>query len=163
MLRTFTKTATPERVESLGLKDQLKDILEEARMVMPGLQALFGFQLIAVFNGDFRKVLSHAEQVVHLAAIGFTAVAVGLVLAPAAVHRQAEPDRVSDRLVHLASRLLTWSMIPLVAAVCLDLYLVSRVILDDPRLAAAIGSLGVLLYFGLWFLLPQARRTSAPR
>jgi hypothetical protein len=163
MLRTFTKSGTPERVESLGLKDQLKDILEEARMVMPGLQALFGFQLIAVFNGDFRKVLNHAEQVAHLAAIGFTAVAVGLVLAPAAVHRQAEPDRVSDRLVHLASRLLTWSMIPLVAAVCLDLYLVSRVILDDPRFAAVIGSLGVLLYFGLWYLLPHARRTTASR
>ncbi|TLG71825.1 hypothetical protein [Methylocystis sp. B8] len=27
--------------------------IEEARMVLPGIQALFGFQLIAVFNNRF--------------------------------------------------------------------------------------------------------------
>jgi hypothetical protein len=30
-----------------------RDAIEEARMVLPGIQALFGFQLIAVFNERF--------------------------------------------------------------------------------------------------------------
>ena len=32
--------------------------IEEARMVVPGLQALFGFQLIAIFNRRFELRLS---------------------------------------------------------------------------------------------------------
>ena len=34
-----------ERVEKMA-----QEAIEEARMVLPGIQALFGFQLIAVFN-----------------------------------------------------------------------------------------------------------------
>ena len=33
-----------------SIKDALQQTLEEARMVLPGVQALFGFQLIAVFS-----------------------------------------------------------------------------------------------------------------
>ena len=34
--------------QKLELKDMLRNVLEEARMVLPGIQALFGFQLISV-------------------------------------------------------------------------------------------------------------------
>jgi hypothetical protein len=40
-------------VEKLSLEDALTHLLEECRMVLPGVQALFGFQLIAVFNRSF--------------------------------------------------------------------------------------------------------------
>lgn len=36
-------------------------------MVLPGIQALFGFQLIAVFNNGFSR-LDRAEQGLHYAA-----------------------------------------------------------------------------------------------
>ncbi|MDQ2943358.1 MAG: hypothetical protein M3R21_06785 [Candidatus Dormibacteraeota bacterium] len=41
-------------------------LLNEGRMVLPGIQALFGFQLIAVFNQTFSQRLSPAEQYLHL-------------------------------------------------------------------------------------------------
>ena len=38
--------------------------IEESRMVLPGIQALFGFQLIAGFNQRFQE-LPGAEQSLH--------------------------------------------------------------------------------------------------
>jgi len=43
---------SPER-EELPLSKAVSLMLDECRMVLPGLQALFGFQLIAVFNSGF--------------------------------------------------------------------------------------------------------------
>ncbi len=37
-------------VQRLSLEEEARHILEEARMVIPGIHALFGFQLVAVFN-----------------------------------------------------------------------------------------------------------------
>ena len=72
--------------EALPLSEAVTHLLEECRMVLPGMQALFGFQLIAVFNTTFRESLSSSEKYLHLAAIGLIAVAVALVMAPAALH-----------------------------------------------------------------------------
>src|SRR5213078_3805203 len=44
--------------EVLPLSEAVTHLLEECRMVLPGIQALFGFQLIAVFNSTFRESLS---------------------------------------------------------------------------------------------------------
>ena len=38
-----------------------QEAIEEARMVLPGIQALFGFQLMAIFNDKFRT-LSEFER-----------------------------------------------------------------------------------------------------
>ena len=58
---------SPERQE-LSLNDAATHVLEECRTVVPGMQALFGFQLIAVFSATFKE-LSSAERTLHLAAI----------------------------------------------------------------------------------------------
>ena len=43
--------------QSVALKDAVQFALDEARMILPGVQALFGFQLIAVFNQRFDDLL----------------------------------------------------------------------------------------------------------
>jgi hypothetical protein len=48
--------AAADEVEQESLKDEIANLIEEARMVLPGIQALFGFQLIAVFNDGFRDL-----------------------------------------------------------------------------------------------------------
>jgi len=63
-------------------------------MVLPGIQALFGFQLIAVFNQGFGEKLSHGAQLVHLLALVLAALAMALVMTPAALHRLSEPRSV---------------------------------------------------------------------
>jgi hypothetical protein len=142
-----------ERVH-LDLKDQHSRLLEEARVILPGQQALFGFQLIAVFNEAFQHRLTEIEQVIHLSAIGLSVIAIGLSMTPAAMHRQAEPHEVSQEMVTVAGRLLAFALLPLMGAIGLDFYLVSRLTLHDERLAAVIAIIGVALLAVLWYGLP---------
>jgi len=145
-----------DREQALSLPDAASHLLNEARMVLPGIQALFGFQLIAVFNPGFSQALSAGEQQLHLAATVLVAGAAAVVMTPAALHRQIEPRAVSDRFVLVSSRLLLWSMLPLALGIVTDLYLVARVVLRNSGQAAIIA-LGLLaLYAALWLGLPRA-------
>jgi len=144
--------------EELSLNDAASHLLEECRTVVPGMQALFGFQLIVVFNPAFRELLSSTERMLHLAAIVLVTIAIVLVMAPAALHRQTEPLAVSRQFITISSRLLMASMAPLTAGLCLDVYVVARVILDERGVAAIIAAalLGVFVVF--WLLLPRLAR-----
>src|SRR4026209_578344 len=101
---------TPEKREELPLSKAAEYLLDECRMVLPGIQALFGFQLIAVFNSAFDQKLNASEQKLHLLATGLIAVAVAIIMTPAALHRQTGPYAVTDTFVRMSSRLLLWSM-----------------------------------------------------
>ena len=71
--------------EDISLDDAAAHLLDECRRVLPGIQALFGFQLIALFNQGFGEKLSHAQQLLHLVAIILTTLAMALVMTPAAL------------------------------------------------------------------------------
>ena len=119
-----------------------------------GYRRLFGFQLIAVYNAGFRDKLTISEQHLHLLALGLIAVAVALIMTPAAFHRQAGARQISKTFVRLCARLLGWSMLPLALGISIDFFLAAQIILHDalvPWLAA--GVLSVLAFF--WFVLPR--------
>ena len=126
-------------------------------MVLPGIQALLGFQLIAVFNSGFSEKLSHGEQLLHLAAIVCMGLATILVMSPAALHRQREPRKISRRFLEISSRLLMASMAPLAIGTTLDVYLIARAI-AGPSVAAIVASGFALAFLAFWVLLPRAIR-----
>src|SRR6266511_756732 len=99
--------------EELPLSKAAEYLLEECRMVLPGIQALFGFQLVAVFNQAFSEKLTSGEQRLHLLAIALVAVAVAIIMTPAALHRGIGPMQVSATFVRASTRLLLGSMLPL--------------------------------------------------
>ena len=127
-------------------------------MVLPGVQALLGFQLIAVFNARFASALDPTDQRLHLVAFVLCATAIALLMTPAAYHRQVLPDQVSPRFVRLAGRLLTSALAPLAIAIGLDGYIVSRLILDDRIMSIVIGSTMTISLVGLWFVYPWIER-----
>src|SRR3954469_12589624 len=104
--------AAHDDVQPEPLKDEITNLIEEARMVLPGIQALFGFQLIAVFNNAFQN-LTGSEQVFHYIALVLVAVAVAIIMTPAAYHRLAEQGTISEFFVKLASVLIAIAMVPL--------------------------------------------------
>ena len=146
-----------------SVKDALQQTLDEARMVLPGVQALFGFQLIAVFSDGFERHLSEAEQSLHLAAIVLVTIAIALVMTPAAYHRQVEPRRATVSFLVLASRLVSAAMLPLAAGLAIDVHLIARVITGMPVLAATIGVVVFGLFVALWFAFPQWRAAQLRR
>src|SRR6185503_20903448 len=144
--------------EELSLNDAATHVLEECRTVVPGMQALFGFQLIAVFSTGFKVELSNAERMTHLAALLLVAIAIALVMAPAALHRQSEPMSVSRRFIATSSHLLMASMVPLALGICLDVYLIARVILGSSHGAGVVAVLLLAVFFVFWRVIPQAAR-----
>jgi hypothetical protein len=150
---------TPEPLEK-----SVDHLLEECRMVLPGVQALFGFQLIAVFNKPFFELLNASERALHLCALVLAAIAVAMLMAPAAYHRQAEPQNVSARFVHYTSALLTLSMVPLMIALSMDVYLIARIVLVNGAAALGVAALVFLVFTVLWFVVPwTVRRNTSGR
>ena len=84
-------------------------------MVTPGIQALFGFQLVAAFNERFRQ-LGPIEQALHFVALVLVALSAALIMTPAAYHRIAEPGSVSRFFVRLASWFIAIAMVPFLLA-----------------------------------------------
>lgn len=136
------------------LKEQLRSLLEEARMVIPGVQALMGFQLVVVFNPLFPKSLSETQQSRHLISLGLTTLAMILIMSPASHHRLAG-HVVTERLVRYSARFLLCGMGILAAGICLDVQLIAYVILGHEQ-ASVFLALGLGLLFGFqWFAFPM--------
>jgi hypothetical protein len=144
--------------EKVSLDSAAKHILEECRMVLPGIQALFGFQLIAVFNEGFGEKFTEGEQALHLVAILLVTAAIALVMAPAAVHRQTQQREVSERFIWLSSWLVLAGMAPLVIGLCLELYLISRVIVEQEWIATVSAAAALVFFLFLWVYLPRRER-----
>jgi hypothetical protein len=142
--------------EQLPLSKAAEYLLDECRMVLPGIQALFGFQLIVVFNRAFGEKLSAGEQRLHLVAIALVVVAVAIIMTPAALHRGMNPRQVSATFIRVSTRLLLWSMVPLALSICADFYLVGRIILGSTTVALWATGL-FALFVMLWFVVPRAQ------
>jgi hypothetical protein len=140
-----------------SLKDALGQTLDEARMVLPGVQALFGFQLIAVFSDGFEQRLSGVERDLHLVAVVLVTIAIALLMTPAAYHRQVDRRRATAEFLAMASRLISSAMLPLAAGLALDIQIVARVVTGDLVLATAIGIAVFAMFVVLWFVFPQWR------
>ena len=72
--------------ENTSLNERITQMLTEAHVVLPGVQALLGFQLISVISQSFEK-LPASSKLGHAVSLGCVTLAVILLMAPAAYHR----------------------------------------------------------------------------
>ena len=152
------KPAGVGRRKEIELDTAASHLIEECRMVIPGIQALFGFQLIAIFNQGFDEKLSEAEQVVHLVALILTALSMALVMTPAAIHRIAEPMSISERFLWMASNLLLAGMVALAIGVALDVFVVTTALSSSHATGLAVGFGALLVFFVFWLVVPRRER-----
>jgi Family of unknown function (DUF6328) len=151
----IAKPAGAGKKEEVKLGAAASYLLEECRMILPGIQTLFGFQLIAVFSQGFDEKLTADEQQLHFLALFLVALAAALVMTPAAIHRQTQQRSVSERFIWLSSMLVLASMFPLALAMSLDVYLIARVVFGTPGIGLAFSALLLTLLLALWMLLPR--------
>jgi hypothetical protein len=158
----------PHRVESTDLANKIKQVLTEARVVLPGAQALLGFQLAALLTDAFEK-LPKTSQYVHLAGLGLIGVCIVLLMAPAAFHRIVERGEDSERLHQFASAMVLSALVPLALGVSADFYVVATKVLDSTGLGLALAGVALVFFYSLWFGLTllvrrrdQSGRGTAP-
>ncbi len=139
------------------LTDKIRHVLTEARVVLPGAQALLGFQFITTLMEAFEK-LPLSSRYVHLASLSMVAVSIVLLMLPAAYHRIVERGEESEHFHKFASHALIAAMIPLALGVAGDFYVVVRKITESATSAVAAALVSLLFFYGLWFGLTLYRR-----
>jgi hypothetical protein len=139
------------------LDKRAQNAIEEARMVLPGIQALFGFQLIAVFNQRFPQIPA-GQQLLHYCALLLVGAAIGLIMAPAAYHRIAEQHSVSRFFIQLASFMIAVSMLPLLTALCFEIYILGHLVLDNDQASFWIAVAMAAFLAALWYVMPFTAR-----
>ena len=137
------------------LNDRVKHVLTEARVVLPGAQALLGFGLIIALSERFRE-LSDTARAVHLASVGLIALSIVLLMSPAAYHRIVLGGEVTPRLEKVASRFVLAGMAPLALSLAGDLYLVVLIVTGSARAGAIAAAAAAVVFLAMWYAVPLA-------
>jgi hypothetical protein len=155
--RMNNKTSKPQARKELPLDKAASLVIDESRMIMPGIQALFGFQLVVIFSNTFTEKLNPFEQRLHLLAILLVVIATMIILTQAMYHRQTSEKEVAEEFIRVASRLLLLSMFPIVASMSIEVYLICRVILNSIAWALFFTIVMFSLFLILWIGLPRIK------
>jgi H+/gluconate symporter-like permease len=143
--------------EKASLKEKISELLTEARIILPGAQALLGFQFAAYLTESFEK-LSPAAKAVHTASLLLVALAMILLMTPAPYHRIVEDGDHTERFDRLGVRFVLAALVPLALGLAGVFYVVLDKVSENPALALA-GALAVVVgALALWFGVPLIAR-----
>jgi hypothetical protein len=132
---------------------EMREMIEEARCILPGLQAVFGFQTIAVFNERFTELETYA-QVCHLIGLLLLVVAMVMLMTPAVYYR-AQHGVPTPTMVHTSRRHIRGALLPLGIGLSLDMLTVMSLATDMLLLSIGVGVATLFLFVGLWYLVPR--------
>src|SRR5204863_6580396 len=128
------KKSTPKNekmpAHPTALKTKIDRALTEARMVLPGAQALLGFQLATMFMDKF-DALPDSSKKIHIISLGLMALTMVVLMAPAAYHRIVEQGEDTQRFYEVAGRLLLAAMVVLPLGICGDVFIVFRKVTES--------------------------------
>jgi hypothetical protein len=148
--------------EKMPLSERISALLTETRIVLPGVQALLGFQFAAYLTEAFGK-LSPTAQAVHTGSLLLLALTMILLMTPAPYHRLAENGENTTHFERVGTTFVLAALVPLALALAGDLYVVLEKALQNAQFAlfGALATVGCALV--LWFGVPllARRRTRA--
>jgi hypothetical protein len=145
--------------EEQRLDRNLDELLQELRIVMPGIQFLFAFLLVVPFQQGWVEVTSFEKVVYYVTLLTTTASSVCLLSAPAR-HRIRFRDQDKRWVVEGANRLALAGMALLAVSITGAILLISHVVYSG--LEAVIASVLVAAsIFVVWFLIPLMRELRA--
>ncbi len=151
---TPAKDAVPATV---SLKDKITEVMNGGRTVLPGVQALLGFQLAAYLAETFKK-LSPLDKGVHTASLVLLTLAMIVLMAPPSFHRIAERGEDTGRVDRMAVACLLWGLAALALALAGDFFIALDLVTKSLALAAMGFAAAALLALLVWFALPLWRR-----
>jgi hypothetical protein len=148
--------AQPSEGKKERVDRELREFLEETRIILPGLELLFGFLLILPFNARFDDLVA-SQRYVYLACLVATAAAAALLVAPSARHRLNFRAVDKERLLFVANRCLIAGLVLVALSMALAVYLASSMLVD-PTWAAGLGGVLAAWFVFWWFVVPLLRK-----
>jgi hypothetical protein len=135
------------------LATKIEQMLTEARVIIPGCQALLGFQLIAMLTHAFDELPSDAK-IMHAAGLCSVTIATILLMTPAALHRQSFGGDDSEQFLRLGSAFVIAASLPLALGIAADVYVVFLKITHSIAITIAASLSLLLATLLLWYLYP---------
>jgi hypothetical protein len=162
VLRVKDRAKSDRKDEPVSLKDRIGALLTESRIVLPGAQALLGFQLAAYLTDGYERAPLDT-RIAHTAGLVLLIVAMILLMAPAAFHRLAEHGEDTPRVERVCAILILAAMAPLGLAISADLFVVCRLVGATQPLAMGMAACAIVASGAAWYVFPlSARRRRRP-
>src|SRR6476659_1523052 len=138
--------------------DEWLRFLNELRIVLPGVQLLFGFLFSVPFTARF-DALGFMERRVYFICFLCTFAACAFLIAPSVYHRLHWRRDVRDKeqMLRTCNRLAIMGGMLLAVAMVSAVWVVTSIVSTPPR-ALAVSGAAALLIAALWFVLPLGRR-----
>ena len=134
---------------------ELIELLNELRVVLPGIQVMFAFLLIVPFSQGWAKVTNLQQNVYFLAFLS-TAVATAFLIAPTTYHRLRWREQDKEKMLETSNRYAIAGTAFLALAMSAVVFFITDFIYDTGltiwTTAAAAG-----LFSFLWFGVPLIR------
>ncbi|MEV8533374.1 DUF6328 family protein [Streptomyces sp. NPDC051211] len=138
------------------------EILQEVRIAQTAVQFLLGFLMAVAVTPRF-ATFDSADRAIYVTALVLAFGSVGLLTAPAPLHRLCDAmDKV--RLVRIAGRLALWGVLLLMPAMSSAVLLVLNLVLGL-SLAGLLAAVILFWLVGFWFAMPiwhRVRHTDLP-
>jgi hypothetical protein len=147
----------PEISNKTPLKTKIEQMLTEARVIIPGGQALLGFQLVATLTKAFNE-LPALFKYVHCVGLCAVALSVVLLMTPAAVHRLAFEGEDDSEFFKIGSRLVIAASIPLAVGISSDVAVVFFKTTESTAIALGAGVAALFALLGFWLAYPLWHR-----
>ena len=141
------------------LDRELIELLNELRVVLPGVQVLFAFLLIVPFSQRFPG-LSGLQRDLYLASLLLTTLASILLIAPSTMHRIEWRQHDKDWLLVVSNRLAIVGTAILAAAMTVSVWLITDVIFRATVTSIVTASAAVAFAW-FWYGWPLLRRLRA--
>lgn len=161
--------AAPRRKESgtmlpapTSTEEKIDFALTEARVILPGVQALLGFQLTIALTHGF-STLPEPARWCHFAALASIAVAMILLMTPATYHRLVYDGDSHPAFLPVATSLILAATVCLALGLCIDIGVVVHKVTNSVAAATAMAAGTIVPLVLLWHLWPwwARRRRSA--
>ena len=138
------------------LDRELMELLQELRVVIPGVQVLLAFLLTAPFQQRFAE-LPGSMRNAFFASIVCATLATAFLIAPSAHHRLRWRAGEKERLVRVGNQMAIIGTVFLAAAIVLALYVITDVLFTT-NLAVLTAIAALVVFGGLWYVLPMLGR-----
>jgi hypothetical protein len=137
------------------LDRELLELLNELRVIMPGVQVLFGFLLTVPFQQGFGRV-DDEQRYIYFATLLLTAAAAAFLMGPSAFHRLTFRHRQKPHLIRLGTRQMIVGLGLLALAMNGALLLLTDLLFGTVTVIVTV-TLSSALFAWLWFGLAWLR------
>ena len=135
---------------------EVVELLQELRVVLPGVQVLFAFLLTVPFTQRFAQ-LTTLQQNVFCATLLCTAAATALLIAPSAHHRLLWRRGAREERLQVGNVLTILGLLFLVPAMVGVIFVITDLMFGSPTAVGVTVAMAASFVL-LWFLLPLRYR-----